>query len=116
MEQVLSIYKRPNDPLRPVVCMDETPRQLIAETRLPCACSPGQPQRFDYEYVRCGTYTVFMASEPLAGSRFTEVSETKTKVDWARFIESISMRDQLAVQCRRRPYKTQETVSATVAT
>lgn len=92
MEQVLSVYKRPYDPLRPVVCMDETPRQLIGETRLPCPCSPGHPQRFDYEYVRCGTYNVFMASEPLTGSRFTEVTETKTKADWARFVEEISMR------------------------
>lgn len=91
MEQVLSVYKRPYNPLRPVVCMDETPRQLIAETRLPCACTPGSPQRYDYEYERRGTYNIFMASEPLVGRRFTEVTKTKTKQDWARFIEGISM-------------------------
>lgn len=91
MEQVLSVYKRPHDPLHPVVCMDETPRQLIAETRLPLACAPGCPQRYDYEYERRGTYNIFMASEPLVGRRFTEVTKTKTKQDWARFIERISL-------------------------
>lgn len=91
MEQVLSVYKRPYDPLRPVVCMDETPRQLIAETRLPCACTPGFAQRYDYEYERCGTYNIFMANEPLVGRRFAEVTKTKTKQDWAHFIEQISL-------------------------
>src|SRR5712691_5269695 len=86
MERVLSVYKRPYDPLRPVVCMDETPRQLIAETREPIARAPGRAERHDYEYERRGTYNIFMASEPLAGSRMIEVTERKTRKDWARFI------------------------------
>lgn len=91
MEQVLSVYKRAYNPLRPVVCMDETPRQLIAETRLPEAASPGVPRRYDYEYKRRGTYNIFMAREPLGGKRFTGTTQSKTKQDWARFIQKIAM-------------------------
>ena len=67
MERVLDIYKRPVNPQRPVVCMDESPKQLIAETRVPIPGSPGRVARHDYEYRRCGVCTVFLASEPLAG-------------------------------------------------
>ncbi len=86
MEEVLDVYKRPYDPERPVVCMDETPRQLIKETRVPIPARAGRPERHDYEYERCGVFTVFMANEPLAGKRMTKVSERKTKSDWAVFI------------------------------
>ena len=79
MEQVLDVYRRPYDPAFPVVCMDETPRQFIGETRLPIAGAPGRPAREDYEYRRCGTCNVFMASEPLAGTRMTRVMERRTK-------------------------------------
>lgn len=92
MEQVLDVYKRPYDPFFPVVCMDESPRQLIAEVKKPVAASPGQPARYDYEYKRCGTCNIFMANEPLAGKRMVEVTEFKTKVDWAFFIEKIASR------------------------
>lgn len=90
MEQVLDIYKRPYDPRYPLICMDETPRQLIRETRLPAPASPGQVARFDYEYERCGVCNVFVAVEPLAGRRWVRVTERKTKVDWARFLETIA--------------------------
>ena len=90
MERVLDIYKRPYDPLRPVVCMDESPKQLIAETRVPIPGSPGRVARHDYEYRRCGVCTVFMASEPLAGKRMVRVRERRTKQDWAYFIEEIA--------------------------
>lgn len=86
MEQVLDVYKRPYDPEHPVVCMDETPRQLIKETRTPIPAAAGRLERHDYEYERCGVFTVFMANEPLAGKRMTKVSERKTKSDWATFI------------------------------
>ena len=92
MEQVLDIYRRPYDPAFPVVCMDETPRQLIGETRLPISGAPGQPAREDYEYRRCGTCNVFMASEPLAGTRMTRVTERRTKTDWAHFLADIAER------------------------
>jgi len=90
MEQVLDFYKRPCDPLRPLVCMDESPRQLIRETRPAMAPSCGVAERVDYEYERCGVCNVFMAVEPLAGKRLVEITERKTKVDWALFLEEIS--------------------------
>jgi len=90
MERVLDIYKRPYDPLRPVVCMDESPKQLIAETRVPIPGSPGRVARHDYEYRRCGVCTVFLASEPLVGKRMARVRERRTKQDWAYFIEEIA--------------------------
>lgn len=90
MERVLDVYRRPLDPARPVVCMDETPRQLIGETRRPIPAGPGRPERVDYEYERCGTCVVFMASEPLAGRRYTRVTTRRTKIDWAHFVQHIS--------------------------
>ena len=92
MEQVLDAYRRPYDKAFPVVCMDETPRQLIRETRVPVAAGPGRPARHDYEYRRCGTCNVFMATEPLAGKRMTRVTERKTKIDWAHFLAEIAAR------------------------
>ncbi len=92
MEKVLDVYRRPYDPKWPVVCMDETPRQLIGETRTPVPPAPGRPAREDYEYRRCGTCTVFMATEPLAGWRLTKVTERRTKTDWARFLHDIAAR------------------------
>ncbi len=83
MEQVLEVYKRPYDPRRPVVCMDEQPKQLISETRRPVPAAPGRPERVDYEYAREGTCTIWMFVEPLGGWRNVRVSETKTAVDWA---------------------------------
>lgn len=90
MEQVLDIYSRPIDAKHPVVCMDETPRQLIRETREPIPAAPVQPKRHDYEYERCGVRNVFMASEPLAGRRLTKVTERRTKPDWAMFVQDIA--------------------------
>ena len=90
MEQVLDVYKRPYNEMRPVVCMDETPRQLIKETRTPLGAAPGRLNRYDYEYARCGVCNVFMACEPLGGRRFAKVTERKTKKDWAVFLEDIA--------------------------
>jgi hypothetical protein len=90
MERVLDVYRRPYNAALPVVCMDETPRQLIRETRVPIAARPGQCSRHDYEYQRCGVCNVFMANEPLAGKRMTQVTERKTKVDWAHFLHEIA--------------------------
>jgi hypothetical protein len=90
MEMVLSVYKRILDPRSPVVCMDESPRQLIAETKVPISASPGQSARHDYEYKRCGVCNIFLACEPLAGERMVKVTERKTKQDWACFLEDIS--------------------------
>lgn len=98
MEKVLDVYRRPYDAAFPVVCMDETPRQLIRETRAPIPGRPGRPVRHDYEYTRCGTCNVFMAAEPLAGRRMTKVTERKTKIDWARFVADIAARYQDATR------------------
>jgi len=90
MEHLLDVYKRPYDPHHPVVCMDETPRQLIKETRTPIPGTHRRPERHDYEYERCGVFNVFMANEPLAGKRVTKVTERKTKSDWAEFIRELT--------------------------
>ena len=92
MEQVLDVYKRPYDAQFPVVCMDESPRQLIRETRTPQPARPGAAARYDYEYERCGVCNVFMAVEPLAGQRLTRVTERKTRTDWACFLKEIAAR------------------------
>jgi len=81
MEDVLDVYQRPYDPLNPVVCIDETNKQLIKETRIPCA--PGHPEKVDSEYERNGVADVFMIFEPLAGKRETIVTETRNAVDFA---------------------------------
>ena len=93
MEDVLDVYQRPYDPKRPQVCMDETTKQLVAETRVPIEARAGQPERFDYEYRREGVANLFMFSEPLAGRRHVKVSERRTRVDWAE-----AMRDLVDVQ------------------
>ena len=90
MEMVLEVYKRSLDPRYPVVCMDESPKQLIAEKKVPISASPGQPVRHDYEYRRCGVCNIFLACEPLAGKRMVRVNERKTKQDWALFLKDIS--------------------------
>jgi len=90
MEQVLDVYKRPYDARRPVICMDESPRQLIRETRLRLPQRGGVIARYDYEYERCGVCNVFLAVEPLNGKRIVGITERKTKRDWAVFLEEIA--------------------------
>jgi transposase len=89
MEEVLSVYTRPYDERRPQVCLDEMSRQLISETRVPVPMQPGQPACYDYEYERHGTCNLFVACEPLAGKRYLQVTERRTKVDFARFIRDL---------------------------
>lgn len=89
MENVLEVYQRPYDPKRPVVCMDETSKQLVKETRLPQPPRPGQPERVDYEYERNGTANVFMFCEPLAGRRRVAVTDRRTRSDWADQIRTL---------------------------
>lgn len=88
MEDVLEVYQRPYDPIRPVVCIDETNKQLIKERRTPC--QPGQPERVDSVYIRNGVADVFMISEPLAGRRETVVTETRTALDFANILQYTS--------------------------
>ncbi len=70
MEQVLDVYKRRYNAAFPVICMDESPKQLIKETRVPVPMKPGQEARQDFEYERCGVANIFLASEPLKGKRY----------------------------------------------
>jgi hypothetical protein len=90
MEQVLDIYKRPYNKAFPVLCMDESPKQLIKETRIAIAMKPGFEAREDFEYERRGVANIFLVSEPLKGRRYVEVTERKTKIDWAKFIQKIA--------------------------
>jgi len=90
MEQVLDVYKRPYNPMRPVVCMDESPKQLIGETRIPIPMSKGHDRKCDYEYERFGVCNIFMANEPLTGFRKVKITPKKCKVDWAEFIKEIA--------------------------
>ncbi len=86
MEDVLEVYHRPYDSERPVVCLDECSKQLIAEVREPLPPKPGQIAKYDSEYERRGTANIFMAVEPLAGKRTVRVSDRRTRVDWAQFV------------------------------
>ena len=89
MEDVLEVYTRPYDPQRPQVCMDETSKQLVGETREPLPAEPGQPERFDYEYVRNGVCNLFIHFEPLTGRRRVKVTQRRTRHDWAEFIREL---------------------------
>jgi uncharacterized small protein (DUF1192 family) len=90
MEDVLEVYHRPHDPDRPVVCVDETSKQLIAETRVPIPAKPGQPKRYDYEYERNGTANLFMMFAPLEGWRHVKVTDRHTAVDYAQVLKELS--------------------------
>lgn len=89
MEDVLEVYHRPPDPRRPVVCMDETFKQLVGEVREPLPPGPGRVGRYDSVYVRNGVASLFLAFEPLAGWREVAVTATRTRADWAHFIRDL---------------------------
>lgn len=90
MEEVLAVYTRPRDPDCPLVCLDETSKQLIAETRAPIAMKPGRPARFDYEYQRNGTANLFMLFAPLEGWRHVKVTDRHAAVDYARVLKDLA--------------------------
>ena len=83
MEDVLEVYCRPFDPKRPVVCLDETFKQLVGETREPLPARPGAAERYDHVYVRNGVASLFLACEPLAGWRHVAVTERRRRTDRA---------------------------------
>jgi hypothetical protein len=89
MEDVLDVYTRPYDPARPLVCLDETSRQVLADARSPVPPAPGRPARQDAEYVRDGVVNFFLVSEPLRGWRQVRVSEQRTRIDWAYCIQEL---------------------------
>ena len=89
MEDVLEVYTRPYDPARPVVCLDELNKQLVAEIQTPLPVESGQPARFDFQYERCGTANLFMTSEPLVGQRAITVTAQRTAVDFAQVVRDL---------------------------
>ena len=90
MEEVLDVYKRPYNENNPVVCMDESPKQLISDARQAIPHTTGREARVDYEYIRHGIVNIFMANEPLKGKRKIKITRHKKKEDWARFIKEIA--------------------------
>jgi hypothetical protein len=93
MENVLDVYKRPYDEKHPVVCMDESPKQLIGEVITPIEAKPGSVEKYDCQYVRNGVCNIFMSNEPLSGKRYVKVTEKKKQEDWALFVEEIANQD-----------------------
>ena len=90
MEDVLAVYTRPHDPDCPLVCLDETSKQLLAETRVPIPMKPGRPARCDYEYERNGTANLFMMFAPLEGWRHIKVTERHTAMDYAHVLKDLA--------------------------
>jgi hypothetical protein len=89
MEDILEVYTRPYDPRRPLVCFDETSKQLLRETRPPQWPAPGRPAQVDYEYEREGVVNLFLCCEPLAGQRWVDVTAQRTRRDWAQQIQQL---------------------------
>jgi DDE superfamily endonuclease len=117
MEDVLAVYTRPRDPTCPLVCLDETSKQLIAETRVPIPMKPGRSARFDYEYERNGTSNLFMLFAPLEGWRHVKVTDRHTAVDYAHVLRDLAdvhfadagkivlVQDNLNIHCRASLYE-----------
>jgi hypothetical protein len=89
MEDVLDVYTRPYDPARPLLCLDEASRQILAEVRPPLPPAPGQPARHDPEYAREGVANLFLVCEPLRGWREVRVSDRRTRLDWAHCVKDL---------------------------
>jgi transposase len=90
MEDLLTLYTQPEDPQRPLVCMDEVPKQLISDVCDPLPAQPEQPLRIDYEYKRNGVANLFMFFEPFQGQRHVKVTDTRTRLDWAKAMRELS--------------------------
>ncbi len=95
----MDVYRRPYNPLYPVVCLDETSRQLIEEARVPIAAKPGEPKKVDYEYRRNGVVDLFMIFEPLAGQRHVMITDSRKRIDFANCIEMI--KDEYYPNCEK---------------
>lgn len=90
MYRLLDLYKMPHNPKQPLVCMDEKSKQLLGNNRQPIAAKPGSPEKYDYEYKRKGTCNIFVAVAPKAGKHIVKVTDTRTKADFAYFIEDLA--------------------------
>jgi DDE superfamily endonuclease len=124
MEDVLEVYTRPHDPARPLVCLDESSKQLIAETRIPVPMKPGRPARHDYEYERNGTANLFMLFAPLEGWRHVKVTDRHTAADYAQVLKDLAdihfadartivlVQDNLNIHCKASLYEAFPAVEA----
>jgi hypothetical protein len=124
MEDVLEVYTRPHDPERPLVCLDESSKQLIAETRIPVPMKPGRPARHDYEYERNGTANLFMLFAPLEGWRHVKVTDRHTAADYAQVLKDLAnihfadaktivlVQDNLNIHCKASLYEAFPAVEA----
>ena len=101
MEDVLAVYARRHDPNAPVVCMDEKPYQLLGHARDPIPATPGQDRKEDSEYIRCGTCSIFVWAEPLAGRRRVVARRRRTRTDWAHEVDQLLTLDYPAGPQRR---------------
>jgi hypothetical protein len=89
MEDVRDVYTRPYDEKHPLVCMDETTKQLVGEIQAPVAVAPGRAERYDYEYVRHGVANLFLLFDPLQGERHVKVTDHRTRTDWAGLMREL---------------------------
>lgn len=90
MDDFFEGYKQHFDPKRPKVCIDETSKQILSDTRDPIPAKPGSPEKFDFEYIREGVANIFMFFEPLMGKRYVQVKERRTRKDWALAMRELS--------------------------
>jgi transposase len=90
MEDVLEVYKRPYDPKRPLLCLDEMPKQLLTDTRETLPVQPGKAERYDYEYKRGGVADLFMLFEPLAGKRHIEITDQRRRIEWSEVMRLVT--------------------------
>jgi len=101
MYNVLDLYEEDYDPKRPIVCLDEKPKQLLDDKRKPIPMKPGSPEKYDYEYIRNGTANIFMAVEFKAGKRVTQVTERRTMIDFAQFMKNFVIKEYSEVEVIR---------------
>lgn len=101
MYNVLFLYEEDYDPKRPIICLDEKPKQLIEDKRKPISMKPGSPEKYDYEYIRNGTANIFMAVEFKAGKRVTQVTQRRTMTDFAHFMKALVIDEYLETEVIR---------------
>jgi hypothetical protein len=101
MYNVLDLYEEDFDPKRPLICLDEKPKQLLGDKRTPIPMKPGSPEKYDYEYIRNGTANIFMAIEFKAGKRVTQVTKNRTMIDFAQFMKHFVLEEYLEAEVIR---------------
>ena len=106
MEDVLEVYHREYPENEVLVCLDETSKQLVGETRTPLPPQPGSARAYDFEYQRNGVSNLFMLFAPLEGWRRVEVTQRRTKADWAQVVRKLATRPETGLKLDRRVHRT----------